>query len=153
MAPVSAQDSAIIHHKKAQYCRLSDCGQWDELAPIFLDSCKFIFTDPQDNIVDEGGIYYDFPTKDKFFGFLKSSMSLLQTIHIVGPAELEQTAPDEIKAVWPLTYQTATKGPAGGFHGTGGGHYFETWKKVGDDWFIGDLKMKRIFWKTVIYPE
>lgn len=68
-------------------------------------------------------------------------------IHSVGPGEIEQVGPDEVKAIFTVIYHAGPKGstdPKG--HGTGGGHYHETWKRQGDDWFLADLWFRRLYW-------
>jgi hypothetical protein len=30
----------------------------------------------------------------------------------------------------------------------GGGYYYETWKRNGDDWFVETIRMQRPFWKV-----
>ncbi|KAL9574043.1 hypothetical protein ACKAV7_001819 [Fusarium commune] len=50
----------------------------------------------------------------------------------------------DIKYSW-----SSTKEREGGVHGTGGGHYHETWKRVGDDWFMESLRMERLYWKVL----
>jgi hypothetical protein len=68
-----------------------------------------------------------------FFKFFANAQSL----HIFGPGNLEQTADDEVTAIWGTEDQIIVNGSAGLVEMRGGGYYFETWKKVGDDWLLG----------------
>ena len=89
-------------------------------------------------------------SRDDWTAFFSNENKDLQAIHNVGPAEMEQVSENEIKAVFPLIYHVGSKEPDSGFHGTGGGYYHETWKKVGDDWFMETLKMDRLYWKVIM---
>lgn len=145
---VSPEAAAIIQRKKAQYCRFADSNQWDRFDSIMLPNATFLFHNPDGSVITKGDIEYSWSSTKDWVAFFENEFKTMQTIHIVGPAEMEQIAPDEIKSIWAVTYHAGTK-EQGGVHGTGGGHYHETWKKVGDDWFIESLRMERLYWKVL----
>ncbi|KAF4443311.1 hypothetical protein F53441_11463 [Fusarium austroafricanum] len=146
---VSPEAAAIIQRKKAQYCRFADSNQWDRFDTIMLPNATYLFHDPDGSVITKGETEYSWSSREDWAAFFKNEFKEMQTIHIVGPAEMEQTAPDEIKAIWAVVYHAGTKEHEGGIHGTGGGHYYETWKKVGDDWYMADLRMERLYWKVL----
>ncbi|RBR09527.1 hypothetical protein FVER53590_00075 [Fusarium verticillioides] len=116
---------------------------------IMLPNATFLFHNPDGSVITKGDIEYSWSSTKDWVAFFENEFKTMQTIHIVGPAEMEQIAPDEIKAIWAVTYHAGTKEHEGGVHGTGGGHYHETWKKVGDDWFMESLRMERLYWKLL----
>lgn len=146
---VSPEAAAIIQRKKAQYCRFADSNQWNRFDSIVLPNATFLFHNPDGSVITKGDIEYSWSSTKDWVAFFENEFKTMQTIHIVGPAEMEQIAPDEIKAIWAVTYHAGTKEHEGGVHGTGGGHYHETWKKVGDDWFMESLRMERLYWKVL----
>ncbi|KAI7762941.1 hypothetical protein LZL87_013432 [Fusarium oxysporum] len=146
---VSPEAAAIIQRKKAQYCRFADSNQWNRFDSIMLPNATFLFHNPDGSVITKGDIEYSWSSTKDWVAFFENEFKTMQTIHIVGPAEMEQIAPDEIKAIWAVTYHAGTKEHEGGVHGTGGGHYHETWKKVGNDWFMESLRMERLYWKVL----
>ncbi|KAF4984966.1 hypothetical protein FDECE_16932 [Fusarium decemcellulare] len=146
---VSPEAAAIIQRKKAQYCRFADTHQWDRFDTIMLPNAEFSFHDPDGSVIKKGDMEYSWSSTKDWAAFFKNENKEMQAIHIVGPAEMEQVSPDEIKSIWAVVYHVGNKGSEGGVHGTGGGHYYESWKKVGDDWFMQSLRMERLYWKVV----
>lgn len=145
----SPETARIITRKKLQYCRFADTNQWHLFDSIFLPDATFVFVDSQGAVINEGGVDYSFSSTEQWTAHFREAFKVLQTIHIISPGELEQTGPDEVKAVWGLIYHAGPKGTEDGPHGTGGGHYHETWKRKGDDWFIQTLRMERLYWTTL----
>ncbi|KAJ4252777.1 hypothetical protein NW762_010683 [Fusarium torreyae] len=147
---VSLEAAAIIQHKKAQYCRLADSEKWDGFDNIMLPDANFLFHNPDGSVITKGDIEYSWSSREDWIAFFSNEFKTMQTIHMVGPAEMEQIAPDEIKAIWTVIYHAGDKNPEKGIHGTGGGHYHETWKKVGEDWFMKSMRMERLYWKVLV---
>jgi hypothetical protein len=146
---VSPEDAAIIHQKKAKYCRLADTNQWEKFDTLMLPNATYEFQNPDGSVIDEDGVRYAWSSRDEWSSFFKQRIKDIQAIHMIGPAEMEQVASDEIKAIWTVVYHAGNKETDLGLHGTGGGYYYETWKKVGDDWFMESLTMVRLYWKAV----
>ncbi|KAH7118566.1 hypothetical protein B0J13DRAFT_532642 [Dactylonectria estremocensis] len=146
--PQEATD--IISCKKLQYCRFADLNQLHGLDNIMLPDVKCEFFDAHGAIQVEGGFEYRFASRDEFKGFFGKVFAQVQTIHIVSGAEFEEVGPDEIKAVWTLLYHASSKELSTGMHATGGGHYHETWKRKGDDWFMQSMVMNRLFYKIAV---
>ncbi|CAF3506584.1 unnamed protein product [Fusarium graminearum] len=97
------------------------------------------------------GVTYAWSSLADWAAFFNNANKDLQAIHNIGPAEMEQISPDEIKANWSVIYHVGNKEPDSGAHGTGGGYYHETWRKVGDDWFMETLRMDRLYWKLLTH--
>ncbi|ESU05121.1 hypothetical protein SNK03_000048 [Fusarium graminearum] len=131
---VSPEAYAIIQQKKAKYCRLADTQQWDIR-----------------HVITQNGVTYAWSSLADWAAFFNNANKDLQAIHNIGPAEMEQISPDEIKANWSVIYHVGNKEPDSGAHGTGGGYYHETWRKVGDDWFMETLRMDRLYWKLLTH--
>lgn len=152
---VSAEVAHTIRHKKAQYAHFADNHQWDRLDTVILADAKLNFYDENEEFVvtqDAEKTPYSFKSLAEFQAFFSKQLAPMQVIHVTGPGEMETTdREDEVKAVFSVVFHSATKGTQGGVHGTGGGHYYETWKRVGDDdWRIKDMWFKRIFWRVLV---
>ncbi|KAI9373565.1 hypothetical protein BJX61DRAFT_541626 [Aspergillus egyptiacus] len=147
--------SETIRHRKSQYCRFADTHDWPSFTSLFSPDLEAKFTGPDGEVpVTENGVTYSFSSRDEFVAFFSGAFETQQTIHLVGPGELEQVAEDEIRAVWSLVYFSASPGAVGGWIGNGGGHYHETWKRGEDgEWVIQKLKMVRAFWKVQVLGE
>ncbi|KAL5041992.1 hypothetical protein BDW71DRAFT_155982 [Aspergillus fruticulosus] len=152
--PVPYEISEPIRLKKSQYCRFADTHNWAGFRNIFLPSITATFHNPDGSIVVENNVPFSFDSRDAFINFFARAFETQQTIHTVGPGELEfatgnrEGDEDEVKAVWPVTYHAASREVVGGWSGTGGGYYFETWKRVDGEWFMATLRFERWYWKV-----
>ncbi|KAM0259148.1 hypothetical protein ACHAPA_010882 [Fusarium lateritium] len=146
---VSPEDAAIIERKKAKYCRYADTQQWHRFNELMLSDATYVFHDRDGNVLTKGDIEFSWSSREEWAAFFKNENKDIQAVHLVGPAEMEQIAPDEIKSIWSVIYHAGTKEAEGGVHGTGGGHYHEIWKKVGEDWFMKSMRMERLYWKVI----
>ncbi|SCN99727.1 uncharacterized protein FFB20_10977 [Fusarium fujikuroi] len=147
---VSSEDATTIHENKAAYCRLADTNQWDRFGDIILPNATFEFQNRDGSIMVEDGVPYTWSSRDEWASYFKHKNKDIQTIHIIGPAEMEQTATDTIKAIWSVIFHLGSKEAHTGLHGTGGGHYYEVWKKIGDVWLMESMKLVRLYWKATI---
>lgn len=148
---VSPEAYAIIQQKKAKYCRLADTQQWDKFDSIMLPNATYSFHEPNGRVITQNGVTYAWSSLADWAAFFNNANKDLQAIHNIGPAEMEQISPNEIKASWSVIYHVGNKDPNSGSHGTGGGYYHETWRKVGDDWFMETLRMDRLYWKLLTH--
>ncbi|KAL7945552.1 hypothetical protein V8C42DRAFT_323475 [Trichoderma barbatum] len=139
----------IIPRKKALYCRLADTNGWSQIDKVILPDLTFTAVDGEGNVVNLNDTDYHWTSRADWVAFFSKIFDPIQTMHIVGYPELELVAPDEIKAIFGVTYLVGTKEADKGVHGTGGGHYFETWKLKDGDWFIQTIKFVRIYWKEM----
>ncbi|KAK7427753.1 hypothetical protein QQZ08_005691 [Neonectria magnoliae] len=146
---ISPEAVEIIQCKKAQYCRFADSNQWDRFDNVMLPNATFEVRDREGNLVKKGDVEYSWSSRKDWVAFFTEEFKEMETIHLVGPAEMEQTHDDEIKVIWTVVYHAGTKGVTSGLYSTGGGHYYEVWKKVGHDWFMAESKMKRMYWKVL----
>ncbi|ROW18396.1 hypothetical protein VPNG_00297 [Cytospora leucostoma] len=136
-----------IRRKKSQYCRFLDTKQWHLFDKIALPDANFDFVGPEGNVLSDGGVPFSWSNTKGFTSHFKKAFETVQTIHSIGPGELEQIGPGEVKAIWTVIYHLGPQGSADAkHHGTGGGNYHEIWKKQGDDWFLADLRLERFYW-------
>ncbi|RYP08787.1 hypothetical protein DL764_001698 [Monosporascus ibericus] len=145
---VSPEAAAIIQRKKLQYCRWADHNQFHLFDQIALPEATFSFWKADGTIYHEFGVDYSFRSREEFINHFTTAFKSLQSYHMITPAEFEQTSPDEINAIFGCIYHAGIKGSDTEGHGTGGGHYHETWVRKGGDWFMKDLKFERIYWKA-----
>lgn len=143
MSPVSPEVAEILTRKKSTYCRYLDTKQWHNFDQMVLPDCDFTFYDTDGSILKVGRTPIQFNSSKKFTSFFEEILRHGQTMHLFGPGELDQTAPDEVTAIWPVEHQLVML--AGLVAVRGGGHYFETWKLKDGDWFIQDLVLKRVY--------
>ncbi|KAH8903544.1 hypothetical protein BR93DRAFT_931138 [Coniochaeta sp. PMI_546] len=149
MPAVPPEIAQIITTKKLQYCRFADTHQWDKFDRVALPECTYEYSSHGEILVDQG-FKYSWSSTAEFTGFFSVAFETLQTMHLVGPGEFEYTNSnmDEIHAIFPIVYYSAlakTADSTQGVTGTGGGHYFETYKRQGDDWFMLKCRMNRIY--------
>lgn len=147
MPEVSPEIVNIITRKKLWYCRYTDTSQWHLFDNVAVHECKF------EHLLDgevyaKDGFTYSWGSREEYISFCSTALTNLQTMHSIGPGEFEQVGEDEVKAVFPVTYFSAQKKTESISHGIqGGGYYFETYKRVGDDWMLTDSKMERVYEK------
>ncbi|KAK2066051.1 hypothetical protein LY76DRAFT_585594 [Colletotrichum caudatum] len=143
---ISAETAETIRRKKAQYCHLTDGGEIERCAEtILLPEFTFEGLDAAGAVIVEGGLRYRWESRADWVAHLSVSLAAVQSMHLVDAGDLEQVAEDEVRAVFGLIYHAGAKGQTGGWHETGGGHYYETWKKVDGDWFLASSSMKRLY--------
>ncbi|KAI2464978.1 hypothetical protein F4781DRAFT_49824 [Annulohypoxylon bovei var. microspora] len=143
---LSSEVRDIITRKKQQYCRFADTNQWLNMTKIALPEATFKFLKADGTFIIQEGVEYNFSSTAEFIKCLGATNT--QSVHLVGPGELEQTSPDEVKAIWPLIYHAGMQG-SNIEHNTGGGYYHETWRRRDNDWFIQDLKLERTYFKLL----
>lgn len=112
-----------------------------------MRECKFeFFLDGK--VYANNGYTYSWGSRDEYISFCATALVNMQTMHSIGPGEFELVSEGEVKAVFPVTYFAAQKNiqsASGGMQG--GGYYFETYKRVNDDWMMIDSKMQRMYEK------
>ncbi|KAG0649699.1 hypothetical protein D0Z07_3766 [Hyphodiscus hymeniophilus] len=145
--PVSHEVMEIIRRKKAQHGRYMDTKQWDKFQELFLPHASLTFLDPAGAIVTAGSTKMAFSSAADFARFFARFWAQAQTLHMFGPGDLEQTASDEVRAIWSMEDQMIMNATGGMVHMRGGGYYYETWKMSGGDWFLKDLSSQ---WEVAI---
>ncbi|KAL3433336.1 hypothetical protein BDV09DRAFT_111266 [Aspergillus tetrazonus] len=154
--PVPPSLAETIRSRKSRYCRFADTQDFASWATVFSPSVTAQFCDPQGSVLTENGATYSFGNRDQLVGFFKEAFATQQTIHIVGSGELhfvDGTNEQEISAIWPVIYHAASHGVSGGWSGTGGGHYYETWGVEDGEWVIKSLKFVRGYWRVQIFDQ
>ncbi|KAI1142628.1 hypothetical protein F5Y05DRAFT_420545 [Hypoxylon sp. FL0543] len=147
---VSSEVRDIITRKKQRYCRFADTNQWQKMVEIVLPEATYKFYECDGSLVKFEGIEFDFPSTAEWIKFFGSTLfPRSQGIHLIGPGELKQTGPDEVKAIWSVIYHACVMESSGESHQTGGGYYYETWKQKAGDWFIQDLKFEKTYFRLM----
>ena len=146
---VSPEIAQVITTKKLQYARFADTHQWSSFDQVALPECTFKYTDHGELIVDHGYSYSWNSTKE-FTTFFSAAFETLQTIHHIGPGEFNYTdySLSTVMAIFPIVYHSALASGANdtqGVTGTGGGHYYELYKRKGSDWLMSQCDMDRIY--------
>ncbi|KAL7937158.1 hypothetical protein V8C35DRAFT_294910 [Trichoderma chlorosporum] len=138
-----------ITRKKALYCRLADTNDWRLADKVMLSDFTFTGVDENNKVINLYGTDYHWTSRADWVAFFTEIFAPIQTMHTISYPELELVGPDEIKAIFGATYLVGTKDADKGVHGTGGGHYYETWKLKNGDWFLQKSKFVRIYWKEM----
>ncbi|KAK1998375.1 hypothetical protein LX36DRAFT_576478 [Colletotrichum falcatum] len=145
---LSAETAETIRRKKARYCRFADGLEFDRFDTIMLPDFTFEGVGPDGAVIVENGVRHRWESRAEWVAHFRASLGAIQAIHHVDAGDLEQVAEDEVRAVFGLIYHAGTRDTVGGLHVTGGGHYYETWKRVDGDWFMASSSMKRLFHKV-----
>ncbi|KAJ5002344.1 hypothetical protein K4K48_000313 [Colletotrichum sp. SAR 10_66] len=148
--PVPYEISEAIRHKKAQYCRFADSNEWHLFDGIALPDATFKFFDKEGALVKQGDTEMTFDNLAAFQAHFSKTNAHIDAVHMVNAGELDMVAEDEVRAIFTVVYHGGALDTEDGLHSTGAGHYHEVWKKVGDDWFLKSLWMKRIYWKVQV---
>ncbi|KAF9877712.1 hypothetical protein CkaCkLH20_04847 [Colletotrichum karsti] len=159
MSIVPYEAAETIRRKKAQYCRLADTNQWHLFPQIALPTATFKFVEvyndgAPERVVHQNGVDFDWPSLEGFLGYFSATNKHVDAVHMVNAGELEMARGDgasdgdEVKAVFTVVYHAGAPGRADGMHGTGAGHYHETWRRVDGDWFLERLWMRQFYWKV-----
>lgn len=146
MAHVSPEVAIAINRQKARYCRYADTKQWDKLASdVTLPDARLAYCDSAGAPLRVSGRALVFDSAASFAAFYTKFFAPVDSMHNLCPADLEQVAPDEVKAVFGFEDQVVFRGL--GSWGTirGGGYYHNTWKHVDGEWYISELKMIRTY--------
>jgi len=146
---VSREAAEIIHRKKAQYCRYADTKQWNLFDTIALPDATFEYRNEGGAVISFGGVDCSFSSRDALIAYMTDSFKDQQLIHALSQGELEQTGPDEIKAIWTVIWHVGTKAAEEGSHATWGGFYYETWRRIGEDWFLATMRFERTYFKVL----
>ncbi|KAH9907405.1 hypothetical protein F4778DRAFT_721802 [Xylariomycetidae sp. FL2044] len=154
MARVSPEVCDIIRAKMHRYCRSVDSKQWDLFNTVAFPDATFAYRNPDGSFVtaalegQDKSVPYDFKSREELLNFFKKTFSVLNTMHMVDSGDFEQVSEDEVKAVFVIMYMAGPNGVMPGLsHGSGGGHYYETWKRVGDDWMMSKLEFVVLYQK------
>ncbi|GKT87065.1 LOW QUALITY PROTEIN: bile acid 7-alpha protein [Colletotrichum tofieldiae] len=143
---ISPETAEIIRRKKAQYCRFADGLEWDRFDTIMLPDFVFEGLDTDGAVLVQNGVRYRWESRDAWVAHFSEAFKAMQTMHLVDPGTSSRSP--RTRAVFGVVYFGGTRGTEAGLHSTGGGHYYETWKKVDGDWFMASSSMKRLYSKV-----
>ena len=144
MAPPSLEVADIVRRKKAQYGHIVDSKKWDLLSNVILPSARMSFYEPDGKPTQVGKYINVFESRDEYVKQIGRFLEGGQTMHVFGYGDLEQTGPDEVKAVFSMNDTFFLNGSGGLIWSSGGGHYYERWVRQGDDWFVAELRLQRL---------
>jgi hypothetical protein len=148
MAHVSPEVFQAISRQKARYARYADTKQWDKWEKeIFFPDARFSFFDTDGKPLKVGKQTLAFDSTKALATFFNKFFASVDTLHNICPGDLEQVAPDEVKAVFGFEDQVMAKGLGAWAEIRGGGFYYETWKLVDGQWLIQELRMERTYQK------
>ncbi|KAH7115663.1 hypothetical protein EDB81DRAFT_669126 [Dactylonectria macrodidyma] len=140
--------AATISGKKAMYGRYIDTKEWDKFGQVALPDAQLNFYDSDGSLLMVGQTALAFDSAEAFTTFFKKFFAKAQTLHMFGPGQLQQTGPDEVKAIWGMEDEIIMRATAGLVEVRGGGYYYETWKQKDGDWFLKSLDLHRTYTKT-----
>lgn len=137
----------MINEKKALYCRYIDTQKWHLFDQIMLPNVTWK-TVNADGSPRKEGMDASFKNRDAFVAYFSECFKPLQSIHVLGPAEMEQVSSDEVRSIFAAQWSSGPKGDSARGHICGGGHYHEVWKRVGDDWFMAECVFESTYLVT-----
>jgi hypothetical protein len=146
MAPVSPEVALAITSQKARYGRYIDTKQWDKWEEeVMHPRATCVFIDMNGKVVRSGKKVLAFSRAADMRSFFEPFFSDKQSMHMFGPGEFEQIAPDEVRAVFALEDKIILP-PLGSFlQVRGGGFYTEIWKLTGGKWYLKGFKLERTY--------
>ncbi|KAH7124636.1 hypothetical protein EDB81DRAFT_872367 [Dactylonectria macrodidyma] len=150
---VSPDVAARIIKKKAMYGRCIDTKEWDKLDQVMLPDAQLSFRNADGSPLTVGNTCLVFPSAGSFATFFKRFFAKAQTLHMFSLGELEQTGPDEVKAIWGMEDEIILRGSAGFVEIRGGGYYHEIWTRKDADWFLKSLNLYRTYTKTSLVAK
>jgi hypothetical protein len=128
-----------IRQKKAAYCRFLDTKKFNEWGKLFIPEAKVTMFDV------EGNLLYGFDSFEELKGPTVELFSVTQTIHQVHNMEVEFISETEASVIWSMEdmhiNSPESNQPFKTLHGYG--HYYETWKLVGNEWLIARVELRR----------
>ncbi len=128
-------DLEEIRRLKAQYFRLMDTKQWEELRSVFTDDVRV------DTTEDSGTVIVGV---DEYLLFLVGQIGEVVTVHHGHMDEIEFIDADSATGIWAM--EDELWWPEGSLlrylHGYG--HYHETYRRTPDGWRIADLRLTRL---------
>lgn len=136
------ETTQVITSKKAQYTRLIDTHQLPLLNAILLPGFSFKMLDHEGAILNLGGNAVIYHTLAEFQAHFSELLKTKQSIHLVGPPELEQVGSDEIKAVFAMHALSADVGVQPKGRMTMAGHYHDVWKRVDGKWWLAEVALR-----------
>lgn len=92
-----------------------------------------------------GGVKASWTSRAEWLAYFSAICENQQSQHLIGPGLLEQTGPDEIKAVFPMQYKVADKGNGPNFRVSGGAYYEETWRREEDGWRLAASTLDQVY--------
>lgn len=144
----SPEVAQIISEKKARYCRAFDTKKWELFDSIMLPDVKWKSAN-SDGSPQKEETKASFSSLAEFLAHFSKMFTVLQSIHNVGAAEMEQVSPDEIKSVFAAQWAIGPKAEGVPGHATGGGYYNEVWKRVGDDWLMAECVFESTYFSVI----
>lgn len=129
-----------IAQLKARYCRYVDTKQWDRLASLFTDDCRFEGLGSAPHGADVA----------TFVQGISKRLAATISVHHVHQPELVLTSPTTATGVWAMEdfvewQDGATVKEAPGSKGFRGyGHYEEQYRLEGEHWKISFLRLTRL---------
>ncbi|KAL8339637.1 hypothetical protein RB601_005970 [Gaeumannomyces tritici] len=134
-----------VTNRKAQYARFADTKQWDKFAGLGLPDARYSYQDSSGDVVALQGRRAAFDNPGSCAAFFGAFFRKQQSLHNISLAEMTQTGPDEVEVIWAFEDQLIRNYTFWTCRMRGGGHYYEVWRKKGDEWFIADLRMQRTY--------
>ncbi|KAL8372323.1 hypothetical protein RB595_001898 [Gaeumannomyces hyphopodioides] len=134
-----------VTNRKAQYARFADTKQWDKFAELGLPDATYSYQDDSGSVLALQGKRAAFDNPKSCAAFFGAFFRKQQSLHNISLAEITQTGPDEVEVIWGFEDQLIRNYTFWACRMRGGGHYYEVWRKKGDEWFIADLRMQRTY--------
>jgi hypothetical protein len=128
-------DIEAIKQLKARYFRLMDTKEWHQLAAVFADDATI-------DMRGEGT--EDIQSLDEFVPHLRANIEPVTTVHHGHMPEIEITSPSTASGIWAMEDMLWWPDGSPIRHLHGYGHYYETYRKVGDEWKIASMRLSRL---------
>ena len=125
-------DIEAIKQLKARYFRLLDTKQWDAWAGLFSADFTALYQGPHPDI--------HYASAAELVGSNRELLADVPTVHHGHTPEITLTGPDSATGIWAMYDRVELPGNA--FEGYG--HYHEEYRRVGGEWKIRRIVLKRL---------
>ena len=130
-----------IKELKARYFRHLDTKNWDEWRKVFTDDVVVRVDLTPSKLGEQGIPSPNPPGADAFVSLNRKRLADYVTVHHGHMPEITLTGPQTATGIWAMEDIVE---PPGGRVMRGYGHYHEEYRKVGGEWRIARLYLKRI---------
>ena len=143
MAHVPPEAAQSITRQMARFARYVDTKQWPNFESLSLPTATYSFHGTDGKVLFLGPRPLAFDSAASASAYFDKFFADMDTMHNIGLGDLSQTGPDEVSAIFSFDDQLVSKAMGSWVGIRGGGYYYTTWKEVGGEWFLKDLRMER----------
>ena len=134
------RDIEAIKQLKARYFRFVDTKQWEAFGGLFTEDAVMLVNRGVTTWGGEKERTRDWRGREQIREAVRNRMQDLLSVHHGHMPEIELTSPTTATGIWAMEDIVENRAEMMRGHG----HYHETYRKIGDRWFIASLELNRL---------